>query len=139
MKNLLVIPMVLLMACSKPGGGSAPAKVREGGIVIQEQDGHGLVLSAVDVGYGSWEQATAACDALILEGHDDWRLPTKEELAVAYEYFRQKGLNEIQSDTYWSSSRADEHHIWAKDFGNGRLKQDAVSMEHNQYRAVRDF
>lgn len=139
MKKLLLLTPFLMLACARPGDGRKPPVLREGGIIIQEKDGHGLVLSAVDVGYGSWEQAMQACDALILEGHDDWRLPTKEELGVAYEYFRQKGLNEIQSDTYWTSSRADEHHIWAKDFGNGRLKQDAVSMEHNQYRAVRTF
>ena len=137
-KHITIIPF-LLLACARPGDGGKAMALREGGIVIREQEGHGLVLSAVDVGYGSWEQATAACDALILKGHDDWRLPTKEELDEAYEYFRQKGLNEIQSDTYWSSSRVDEHHIWAKDFGNGRLKQDAESMEHNQYRAVREF
>lgn len=50
-----------------------------GGMIVTEKDGHGLVMANQDLGKMDLNEAKKACDDLVLNGHDDWRLPTVEE------------------------------------------------------------
>ena len=138
MRNTALLVLILVSSCSHSTGSSS-AEVREGGFAILRNKEHGLAVTTVDVGYGTWEEARAACDALIMEGYDDWRLPRREELSAVYRELYQKGIGELKDDTYWSADEQDEHHRWARDFGNGRWKADAITLEQNAFRAVRDY
>ena len=135
---LLLLITVLLVTCGKPADRSDASSIGLGLIVLRSGD-HGLAVSKVDIGYGTWEEASAACDALILDGHDDWRLPDRNELDAIYRELYKKGMGDLRDDTYWTSGIQDEHHRWARDFGNGRWKADAVTLEKNAFRAVRKF
>jgi hypothetical protein len=51
-----------------------------GGTIVTEKDGHGFVMANQDIGNMTKMNAIKACDDLVLNGHDDWRLPTNAEL-----------------------------------------------------------
>lgn len=50
-----------------------------GGVVVAEKDGHGFVMANADIGKMNQEDAKKACEDLVVNGYDDWRLPTMEE------------------------------------------------------------
>lgn len=50
-----------------------------GGTIVTEKEGHGLVMGNQDLGKMDFNKAIKACEDLVLNGHDDWRLPTLEE------------------------------------------------------------
>lgn len=50
-----------------------------GGIVVAEKDGHGLVMANADIGKMNLKEARKACEDLVLNNYDDWRLPTLAE------------------------------------------------------------
>jgi len=73
--------------------------------------------------------ATSYCDALILDGYDDWRLPSLYELtsilwyssagdAIDTSYFKNHA-----SDKYWSSTsyKRDETSAWYVNFNTGHI------------------
>lgn len=83
------------------------SKFSNGGFVVHEKDGHGLVLSLIDIGEESiWNDAKTACDELVLNGYFDWRLPTKDELELVINSAFKLGIRfskKLPVD-YWSSS-----------------------------------
>ncbi len=55
----------------------------------------------------TWQDAITYCDALTLAGHDDWRLPTVEELGRIVDYSKHDpAINKVFTATssagYWS-------------------------------------
>ena len=93
----------------------------------------------------TWDAAKKACAALTIGGHNDWRLPTVEELFALADRSRFKPAIDVdvfpttKSDWYWSSSpvaSAPEDYAWLVLFHYGD------SYYHLQYytafvRAVR--
>jgi hypothetical protein len=59
------------------------ALYKNGGIVVWEKNGHGLVVAESDINPPeegmNWHDAVKACNNLVLNGHSNWRLPTKVE------------------------------------------------------------
>ncbi len=51
-----------------------------GGTIVMEKDGHNLIMANQDLGKMNKADAIKACEDLVLNGHDDWRLPTNAEL-----------------------------------------------------------
>lgn len=100
----------------KPRG--VVSKIKFGGYVVYEKNGHGLVMSFFDVETGwlninaaAWDAATAICDNLVLNGYNDWRLPTIEELELIYKNIVKEGkIREEEfknyQQLYWSSTFA---------------------------------
>ncbi|MDR3302599.1 MAG: DUF1566 domain-containing protein, partial [Spirochaetaceae bacterium] len=88
---------------------------------------------------GELDRAAELCDALEVNGYDDWFLPSKDELNLMYTNLKQKGLGEFSNSWYWSSSQGSTYGSWYQDFSNG---SQYVSLgKHNTYsvRAVRAF
>jgi hypothetical protein len=54
-----------------------------------------------------------------MDGHDDWFLPSKDELDLMYRNLKQKGLGGFSNDWYWSSSLDDTGYSWGQYFGDG--------------------
>lgn len=69
----------------------------------------------------SWSQAKSYCEDLIVDERDDWRLPSIEELELAYNT-RDKFSN-IEKDYYWSSTEHDSYpdYAWNILFYNGDI------------------
>ena len=93
--------------------------------------------------YYNWSEAIAYCESLTLNGYDDWRLPTKDELKglvvcsngtltplqdydscqdgnnLPYDTPTIDGSFECSSDCFWSSSAYNQFNSWYVCFSNG--------------------
>ncbi len=65
----------------------------------------GIMVQKEDIGRGNWDIVKSMCEKSVLGGYTDWRLPTKEELMVLYNYRQQIGGFEVNR-YYWSSDFA---------------------------------
>lgn len=80
-------------------------QVAVGGIIVYEKDGHGLVMAEFDINQATGGKAKKACDELVLNGFDDWYLPTMEELRMIYENCYKKGIGQLKNEWYLTSKR----------------------------------
>lgn len=144
--------------CGKPANGglqsqlpilTAPAGGRflkigaDGSQVLDAQDGEhvavhdtrtGLTWSRRGFGSGrmNWKDADAACRALDLAGHQDWRLPTIQELLSIVDYERSEpaidtSFFDCESAWYWTSTPAaasPADFVWFVYFGDGYSSWD---------------
>jgi hypothetical protein len=86
---------------------------KNGGYIVWEKDGHGLVAAVCDLGKYSWEQAQIACEELVMNGYSDWYLPTQDELRSMYTNLHQYGIGgffkspsyDSKYSFYWSSTK----------------------------------
>jgi lysozyme family protein len=85
----------------KPRG--VVSNYKNGGYVVYEVDGHGLVMSISDIGKFNWNDAKTASDELNLNGYNDWRLPSRKELELIYGNMFKLGIGKLTSGYYWSS------------------------------------
>lgn len=89
---------------------------------------------------GSGTYAAKLCDDLVLNGYDDWFLPSLDELDLMYENLHRKGLGGFVSSYYWSSSEVSSFYAWYQDFGDGSQKGFGYGKFNSRYvRAVRAF
>jgi hypothetical protein len=83
----------------------------------------------------SWDDAILYCSLLVIDGKDDWRLPTIKELY--YIYVRIKDDNDFDDVFYWSSLEYYEDVSWGFEFEDG--SQHWYAKRNKFYvRAVRD-
>lgn len=133
-----------------------------GGLVAAESDqstgvewgGHGTTIgttsTAVGTGannttgivsaLGSGIYAAMICNELVLNGFDDWFLPSKDELDLMYENLHLNGIGGFDEYwLYWSSSEASFINAWAQIFGDGSQLDDNKDDGAVHVRAVRAF
>jgi hypothetical protein len=80
--------------------------------------------------------AAELCTDLILNGYDDWALPSILELEQLYNY--QNIIGGFSGDGYWSSTEYNSDMAWYKLFSDGTV--DADNKELNaRVRAIRAF
>jgi hypothetical protein len=53
---------------------------------------------------GGFDWAAESCDALSVNGYDDWFLPSQDELHMMYGNLARRGLGEFKGEWYWSST-----------------------------------
>ena len=107
----------------KPRG--VVSEFKHGGFVLYEKNGHGLIVSNLDLGYLKWIDAKTACENLSINGYDDWILPNREQIKKVCENIYKSGYGGLGSkwqqelntrepyssdrrtgitwDTYWTS------------------------------------
>jgi hypothetical protein len=108
---------------------------------------------------GGFGWAAQACDALEVNGFDDWFLPSRDELHYMYGNLHMRNLGGFSLDWYWSSTYSrynaqenwmdvNKHYWWAENFSDGKQEalcgnRDAASWTNSQQqfriRAVRQF
>lgn len=77
-----------------------------GGNFIYERNGEVLVAATKDLGFMSWANAKAACEDLVLNGYDDWYLPSELELRdIYYKGLREEMANFKKNEFYWFSTQ----------------------------------
>ena len=122
----------------KPRG--VVSNFKNGGYVLYENDGHGLVMGLFDVGKYNWTDAKTACDELVLNGYTDWRLPSKGELEYIYSNVYKLRLKAgVSPATYWSSTENGSSGAWCFAFDYGKATIDSAEYSTYYVRAVRDF
>ena len=127
-KNMTrILTNVLLLLCLSQQiiAQQSPKKlppIKNGGYVIFEKNGHGLVARVENIGKLDFTTAKLVCDTLTSEGFDDWRLPTKEEFELIHPKLNLKkvgGGSLFQSSWYWTSTELDKENSWTHNLQSG--------------------
>jgi hypothetical protein len=82
--------------------------------------------------------AASVCNDLVLNGYDDWYLPSMDELSLMYQNLRTQNLGNFSNIWYWSSSQGVSGVAWYVYFGSGSVNLNYKSND-GQVRAVRAF
>lgn len=126
-----------IIITSEDGGVELPVKARKGvsGDYV-ELPAAGLMVLTEDLGCVNWTSAQTLCESSTVGNFNDWRLPTKEELATIYT--NRDYIGGFTEEKYWSSSwiNTPATQYYAIDFLNGNC--DFYSKwEEFHVRAVR--
>ena len=110
----------------------------QGGIIfhLDENAEHGLIATKKDLGRFSFVKAKQNCEELELNGHDDWYLPSIDELEQLSINSIKSGL--VQMDNYWSSTTETGYIYYAWKLYNGHKDSHPKEYTYN-VRAVRAF
>lgn len=76
------------------------------------------------------------CDDLILNGYNDWFLPSRDELNLMYQ--NNGVIGGFGTSDYWSSSEYDNGYAWFKSFNSG-YQYDNNKNFSRSVRAIRAF
>lgn len=78
------------------------------------------------------------CYNLVLNGYDDWYLPSKDELNVLYQNLKINHIGNLGDKRYWSSSETDFNNAWLQNFKTGEIIENHVNKPAS-VRAIRSF
>ncbi|HNY02929.1 MAG TPA: DUF1566 domain-containing protein [Bacteroidales bacterium] len=92
--------------------------------------------NTIVLGCSTPEIAAKICNELVLNGYDDWYLPSRDELW--YMYSQKTVIGGFLNDYYWSSSEFGNWYSWLQNFSNGvqdwSFKNGVLNV-----RAIRSF
>jgi len=84
------------------------------------------------------EIAAKICSDLVLNGYNDWFLPSQDELNLMYQNLKVSNRGDFTNIWYWSSSESSSFGARVQDFGDGN--QISLNKSYDFYvRAVRAF
>ena len=117
----------------------------EGGIVFYVEEGeegkYGLVAAMENQGPTNWNDAKIVCENYVFLEHDDWYLPSLEELSLMYNTIGQgsENIGDFSETWYWSSSLNNENSVWNVNFGDdGNTTTDNL-VGQDLFRPIRAF
>jgi len=64
-------------------------------------------------------RAAQLCNDLIVDGYNDWFLPSEDELNLMYTNLKVAGVGGFTGGGYWSSSEYNADNAWYQDLGYG--------------------
>ncbi|MDR1904813.1 MAG: DUF1566 domain-containing protein [Treponema sp.] len=109
-----------------------------------------IMRQAIDRG-GGFDWAAEICDSLVVNGYDDWFLPSRDELHQMYGNLKRIGLGGFKDEAYWSSTpngiaANGTVGVWYENFSNGEQSYDShgntyYGNREQKYRvrAIRQF
>ncbi len=121
---------------------TGPASVGDsfgGGIVFYVNGNNGLIAAESDQSSGAdWNTAVSICNNLVLNGYDDWYLPSSDELLDLYN--ERNTVGGFSSGNYWSSSGSGSNRSFVAFSGirAGQVGSNALRFEY-KVRAIRAF
>lgn len=89
------------------------------------------------VKFTSGNYAALVCQALTLNGYDDWHLPSRDELYKVH--LKKDSLGKFAPGRYWSSSEVDDARATVIRFDDGVFIPQTKSAVTNYVRAARYF
>jgi len=89
---------------------------------------------AAFAGAGSPYKAATVCENATDNGHDDWYLPSMDELA--YIYGNKADIGGFAADKYWSSTSTDCHRAKSYNFGAG-AESNCLREHNHKIRCIR--
>ena len=92
--------------------------------------------TAIANGCNQADIAALICHNLVLNGFNDWFLPSKGELNQMY--IQRTVIGGFANDEYWSSTEYDVYTAWTQDFTSGKQERSAKKNSKN-VRAIRAF
>jgi hypothetical protein len=128
------------------GGGEPPATQFEWDEEVVTDAATGLGWQRGHLEAATWLDSLAGCEALVLGGHDDWRLPTLKELQTLVDERRLQPSTDVvafpdtPSEWFWSSTPSElpPDEAWATSFTDGYASIPAFAEQHLG-RCVRDL
>lgn len=132
--------IALISICSLLRIGFAQSQIKNGGIIVYENQGTGLLAAPKDLGLPyNYKESIQACEKYVLNGFDNWRLPTKNELNLLYENRNKIGGFDMNS-VYWSSTTdGSVNTAWYIDFYDGTKEFGRYDYGTTKVRCVRAF
>ncbi|WP_109832885.1 caspase family protein [Reichenbachiella versicolor] len=115
----------------------------KGGLIfhVDEETGKCLIVAEEDLNRGNtytWESAKKVCKFANINGHRDWKLPSRNQLFMIYSNIKKMGLGGFGSDSYWTSTESSVSNAWGISFGSGK-KYDFNKTSKKKIRLVRSF
>jgi len=145
MKRFFMIGLACWLICTSIAGA---ALVDNGdGTISDDRTGLMWQKDGTAAGTMNWEAALSYCENLVLPVgvHDDWHLPSTQELQSLVDYSGQniKSINndffpDTEAYDYWTSTTYDDYYdyVWTVHFSDGRIT--FLGKDANAYvRAVR--
>jgi len=95
--------------------------------------------NTIDIMAGCATVGTAArlCGELVIDGFDDWYLPSRQELNKLYE--NKVAIGGFANKFYWSSTQRNPFGAWGQGFGDGFQGSNRKDFQGQHVRAVRSF
>ncbi len=79
----------------------------------------------------TWSDANTYCNNLTLYGHDDWRLPTKDELLQMYQ--ERYSIGGFNTGSWWSKTIVTSDNHYYVNFNNGRASYDTYDSYFTRF------
>ncbi|MDR1894616.1 MAG: DUF1566 domain-containing protein [Spirochaetales bacterium] len=101
-----------------------------------------LILEGFGRIAGEGDHAARYCDELILNGFDDWFLPSLDELNRMYEQLKRRDLGDFKPRWYWSSTFVYSYSygiIAIIRFEDGRVSEESALNSPYYVRPIRAF
>jgi hypothetical protein len=120
--------------------------------------GYREIFSKPEIGYGKqsseyvlhaiitaaeWDTAIQVCDELVVNGFDDWFLPSLNELSQMYGNLARRGLGGFAREPYWSSTAYSDTFSLGRacyvNFNDGDNQKMMEMAKTARVRAMRQF
>lgn len=131
----------LLLFINEGYAQSNEPKIKQGGIVVEEKNGHGFVVAPKQFNAMDWNNAVYACNELELNGYNDWHLATIDELYIINA--NKSKIGDFADKTFWSSTEFGFEYsfVWSFNCQTSNAISGVITSKFlsNQVIAVRTF
>ncbi|UTW64499.1 hypothetical protein KFE98_10285 [bacterium SCSIO 12741] len=89
--------------------------------------------------YCGMSGAIGECHNLYFNAHNDWYIPSRDEIELIYLHLHKRGLGGYSDDLYWSSSIKDTNQIYGWSFKDGISQDLDIALGFYRFPCVRNF